>query len=61
MIQPTTNCVYTDAWWRAMTATSLSLTEMKPQLQAIWKVTDKVTIIVEGWKKEEDEGRQGML
>lgn len=44
-----------------MTATSFSLTEMKPQLQAIWKVTVKVTIIVEGWEKEEDEGRQGML
>lgn len=34
---------------------------LKPQLQAIWKATVKVTIIVEDRKKEEDEGRHRAL
>lgn len=34
---------------------------LKPQIRGIWKVTVKVTIIMENRKKEEDEGRHGTL
>ena len=34
---------------------------LKPQIQAIWKVTGKVTITMEDRKKEEVEGKQETL